>query len=140
MRRIREWLFGARRMEYQGIRTLSVRVLGDARGVIALEAALVFPVFCMLVVGCFDVGMWAVQSTAVQNGLGAGGQYLMQHTSSAGVESIVRASSGLLSSAEVTASGGGSVSLVVSVPFGGTGLLPISSVSASGSYTLKSGS
>lgn len=112
----------------------------NKRGVIALEAAIMTPVFLMFTVGLFDVGMFSVQLNAVQAGLQAGGNYAMQHDSPAAstIISVVKAASPLLTKATVTATpSGGNWTINASVPYGGVAFNGIFNFTTVGSsYTV----
>jgi len=78
----------------------------DRRGIIALEAAIIAPMFLLFCVGIFDLGMWSVQTNVLQAGVQAGGLYAQQHgdATSSSIVSVVRNASPMLSNAVVTAS------------------------------------
>lgn len=119
------------------------RLRRDRRGIIAIEAAVLAPVFLLFVVGLFDVGMFSVEMNAAQMGVQAGGQYVMNRTAGIGVgqcRNTVQNASPMLTNATVTCqpTGDGSqVTVTASIPYAGVllnGMFNFSTISAS--YTV----
>lgn len=104
---------GAKRLGH-GIRSLSV----NSKGVIAIEAAVLCPVFLIFAVGIFDIGAFMVQENGVQIGILAAERFISTQDDVVHCNDVVQQSTPLLTHATIVCNQqGNNVALSVSVPY-----------------------